>query len=382
MVALVGFSPVFWNLKHEVLSDFSFTLSVYLSLYGYIQAGEETSPSRSVALAAGSGLGAAFGMLTRALGIVLWPCFVLYDVLRHRRIRRSTWVVLGSGGLTYLAVQNLILRAPEGVATVPGEGQDYGQLVQGYGSLVQKHLVERFGDAVARLPESAFAYTVHASDLFSNGYSEMLRNVVFFLLGLVAIYGFVQCVRQRFSIVEIFVPLYVAALLPWSFVWSRYLLPVLPLFVFYMCKGTERLDGVIARRGGPSRAVLIVLLVTLGVTYGAAYTTLDYGPIERVTPDTFDVARYVRQHTPPDAVLISVMDTRAMALLADRGVVLPHRAGDAELWSFFEQIGATHLLLPPGGRLRPVLVRLIDHSPERFELEYGNGTYRLYRIYE
>ena len=92
LVAILGFSPVFWNAKDNVLSDLPFLLFFYIVALLVRRAPRNQPGWRRWAILLGLALYLAIG--TRMAGIDLIAGLLLYDALKFHRITQVTLVAL------------------------------------------------------------------------------------------------------------------------------------------------------------------------------------------------------------------------------------------------------------------------------------------------
>jgi hypothetical protein len=301
-----------------------------------------------VAILAGVVMAAAYA--TRTAAVVLPPALIAADVWRHRRIRRSSWIVLGVGGACILAQR---------AAFASVEGGYVGKLASEWG----------FSTITENLAQLAWNY----ERLWSNGFSTGLqRGVAVFMLALAAV-GFVSRLRRpTLSIVEAFTVLYTGMIiaLPTDSAWMRYLLPVLPVFLLCVFTGARLLAGTQpARRVGLMGAAAVLA----GISYAGAYANLDYGPLQDglTAQETVEVFDWVARNTASDETII-FKKSRALTLATGRpSIAYPEiykygELSDAELWRHFEAVGSVAFILKHTPPEPSNMFRMLSHSDEAF----------------
>ena len=375
LVAAIGFHPFLWEWKNMIMSDFPFLFFVLLSLLAYQRAHAAGGRGqKALAWAALAGASACAAILTRMIGVALLPSLLLFDLVRFRRLSRPLLVAACVGGALF-GVQALAFST--------GEAAEGGQ---GYGQIVEHNLLGRLSQAVEHVPAAVDRYASFAAVTWSNGYSKAVKRVLFLLFAVPFGAGFLYSVARRLSPRELFSVVYVVALLPWTFGWSRYLIPVLPFYLFYLFVGTwllQRWAGPRLRL--PSGALLALTLLLLGGTYAARYSTEDLRPVRNVIDGAEAQAAFdfVARQTRPGDVLITGKP-RTLVLAIERTLIAPHQAEDAELLRFFERVSADYALTGPHDEVASRwLSGLAARHPERlrpvFRSEPG-GAFRLYRI--
>ena len=379
LLAAVGFNPYLCDWKNAVMADFPFVFFCFASLLAYQQAqaaaGEPTR--RMLGWAVVAGVCVCCAVLTRMVGVVLIPCFLLHDLVHFRRLSRPLLVALMAGGLLF-GIQWLAL-APGFSASEPAAVEAVG-----YSNIVKQNLGQRLGDAAKNLPAMAQRYTRFAAGMaWGNAFSEKLKQVLFLLFALPVGVGFGARLLRRCSPVEFFAVFYIAALLPWTFMWSRYLIPVLPLYFFYLFAGLAWVETRLSAHARLPKGMLLgITLVLLGGSYASMYTTLDLQPIDSpvATAAAREAFAYIGQHTQPNDVFVTGRP-RMLVLFIDRTVVPPHQAGDADLFDYFEAVSADYVLTGPHDALLSAqLEGLVARHPDSFEPVFANDAFHLYRI--
>jgi hypothetical protein len=369
LTALVGFNPFFWGFKEKVLSDVPILVFLFATFYLIGRAYEvERRPWRSMfVFGLLIGLFAYLTYGTRSIGIVVIPSLMLYDVLRARRL---TWlpVVATATFVAGFLLQRVMLG-----------GSNYGDL-----------FVIDAGSMLSNLTRYAKAPV----DLVENGYSSLVRNLLFGAVSLLALIGYLWRLRRRLTILEIFVPAYVLILIIWPYHQGlRYLIPVLPLYLFYALVGIEQLPAF--GKTDMRRAVFGVVIAAVAVSYAAHYTRFDYGPLPEGVgrQESRDLFAYVRERTDPDDVFI-FRKPRVLALFGARASsVYPLPQADLEEWArdFWRQceaIGATHVVVATvrhaDGRTERRETQFFNDfvygNLDRFEEVYRNPDFEVYRI--
>lgn len=388
LVAVLGLHPYFWDFKDSILSDIPFLLLVFASLLAYDEAHREGRRGRARLLwALGAAAGAGLAIATRSLGVVLLPTFLAYDLIRARRPgqpRLSRPLLVVGGVFAALGAAALVYA----VATGAGGGS--------YLRLVQDQLSQP-GILLRRIGVQSRQIIHILSTLWDTGYGDVLSDVGFALSAPLVLAGFWTRLRRQRSVFEVFSVLYVLALLPWSFLRMRYLIPLFPLYFLYLFVGAGQLAAWTRRATGASRAVgpqagralLAVGLLAVAGVFGAKYSTLDYGPIvtNTTTPAAEQFFAYVRQHTAPEDVLVSEV-SRQTLFFAERSTAALHdvplqdEEDEEALLRYFREISADYVVVGPP---QPVPAWendriLVERLPERFERVYGNDEFQLYRI--
>jgi len=357
MIAIIGFNPYFWDFKDNVLSDIPFLLFTCLSLL-FVQRAYQADRSRRSGLlyAIAVGLLVCLSYGTRSLGIVLIPCVVIYDIIKCRRPAQFSIVVTLIFGL-YVLLQTMFLHSDRSYFKV-------------------------FAISPEVILYKVFLDTRPLSVLWDNGYSSVLRSTLFLIVCVLAIIGYVKRIKGGVTVFEIFLPLYLIPVIVVPIAYgTRYLIPVIPLYVFYALVGVKKLSFF--EREKLERPVFIILIAAIFVSYGGKYLKTDYGPIaegvgKRESIELFD---YIKENTAKEDIFI-FRKPRVLALFAGRRTSAYHLPqDDKELWGYFREINAAYIIIG-----RPFLE---DWKYLRFFVEkyknslqevYSNADFIVYKI--
>lgn len=371
-VLAVGLHPFFWELLQRLSPDVAFALFSYASLAAYMHALEQRTTQRRLLWGLVAGVGLASAVLTRSIGIVLVPCFLAYDLIRFRRPSRPLLAALGL--CLSLYVGQLLLAGPSASSR------------SGYEQLVQENLINRLASAVYGLPTILMRYVRVVDALWSNGYSRLLQHTLFLTSAPFVIAGFGRRLWHRFSVFEVFSLLYLAALLPWTFVHARYLVPLIPLYYFYLFKGIAWLHE--ASRLSLRAVAAACALIALG-TGAARYTALPAEPARPVvytTPDAEALYERVRHYTEAGDVIASEFP-RQIAFFTNRSVTIPpYDDRGNQVLAYLRKVGAKYVIVGPPEEMKPwptlyyELADYVHRHPKHFEQVYANPTFQLYRI--
>jgi len=347
LVLLLGLNPFMWQFKDQVLSDVPFLLFILLAIYGF-----------QCERAALAGLATYAAIATRVLGIVLLPCFVAHDLIQRRRVSRAT--VVACGIALALAAGQYVLGGQE--------GSYLDTLVVSAGTL-GRNIVDYLGAL---------------SDIWDDGYTSIARKAVFLLtLGFTA-YGYGRAVRSGPSVLEIFPVLYLMPIVLWpAYQGTRFLIPLLPFYLYYCLRGVSALAQ---RFGARSRAPRLACVAIIALVYSAKYSTLRFGPMtEGVgTAKSAALFEFVKTSTAAGDVFI-FSKPRALALFTGRRAAAPSlEAERCELWRFMQQIGATYVVTGPTSVRDDAtvgyLAEFVERFPRSLQQVMGNDEVAVYRI--
>jgi hypothetical protein len=365
-LVLVGFNIFYLRGVTSIGSDAPFLMFLYLALWliDRMNDGEPSQPPRlSRGLAAGVAIYLAFG--ARTVGGVLLPALWVTDLVRSRRVSRATVAATVVFGLLAAAQQWMV---------GPGAG--------GYS--------DQWTFEPLVLLRHAGLYASRLVAFWSNGYWMPLAVVSCLAFTALAVLGYARSLGKRPGVLEVFPLLYLGVILLFpSYQGERFLLPVLPLYVFYALQGLESpwfVSGVGVRRWVAPALVALALLTTV-----ARISAFDFGPIAEGPhrAESVELFDFLREHTGPDDVIVFAKP-RALALMTSRRAASFHRAADDErLWAFFDRIGARYVVSFDNDRplvdgeeraMAQYLREFIARNGERLEPAYANPDFRVYEI--
>jgi len=250
-----------------------------------------------------------------------------------------------------------------------------------------------FHQSTFRLLPQTVDYLARWSAFWSNGYANHLKLAALPLFAawmVLALMGFVDCLRRRLATREVFFVLYLATVFVWpSFAGERLLGPIFPLWLFYGLRGLDQ--PWLAARAGLRRAVVGLLLVACVATYTARLVHFPWkeNPEGVSQPQARQLFEYVRTQTDPAAVVVFVKP-RAMALLGQRrssSYAMP--ADDKDLWSDLKRMGATHLVVvlrdatlqeaAQPGQL-PYFRQFVDRNRPRLHEVFANPDFAVWQM--
>jgi len=228
---------------------------------------------------------------------------------------------------------------------------------------------------------NAVAYLRALSDIWTNGYSELGRKAVFVVTAGFAVYGYARALRLGATVIEIFPWLYIVPVLLWpANQVTRFLIPLIPFYLYYCMLGIRGLNAPLQVRN----RVIVVLAVVVALLYGAKYSTMRFGPLAEgvATAESVELFEFVKHATPPEAIFV-FSKPRALALFTDRRASAPLIADDrCRLWRYIAEIGAGYVITGPlvSNEEAAYLERFVATSPSAFQRVMGNNDLAVYRI--
>ena len=231
------------------------------------------------------------------------------------------------------------------------------------------------------------------NSFWENGFSSGINKAVFILMSLLACLGYIRRIYLKADIYEIFFLLYLGAIILFpTFQGLRYLIPIIPLSVYYS------LDGVkwLGERTNWKNGIFVVVIVIIGASYMGEYRTKDFGPMRYGInrDESVDLFKYINENTSEKEVIVS-WKPKALALYTGRKVsIYPVEKDDTVLWTYFNEIRAKYFIIGPDyiffGKhsIYSYDVRqpssyyreFIKRNNNRFEEIYRNNDFKVYRI--
>jgi hypothetical protein len=358
ILAVLALNPFIWILKDQVISDFLFLLLMVLTFHAVSKYSERPTVASSFAVA----ICIALSFACRTIGFLFLPCLLLYDAIRFRKLVPAT---MRTAGLT------LALMAPQ-IIGFSGNGSN-----SSYTDQLQKITLSA---AVSNVRTYLW---LNYKEIWWNGYTPVPALLLCSTLGILGLYGYVQRLKGRFTLVEIFVPAYATLIV---ILWSRdqdsrLLIPLVPFWLFYVAFGLQAIGKYRGRT--LERAMASVLLLLVFGSYAGAYSRTEYGPFAQGLGDSrfMDLSEYIRTATAKESVFLFAKP-RLLALVTDRrasGYQDPLEQD--ELWDYCAEIGVNYIIASDTfDRDRHILEPFVAAHPDRIEEIYHNTEFHLYRV--
>jgi hypothetical protein len=328
MLAILGLNPQLWDCKDNILSDVPFTFLLYLTLaLAERVRGDRTgaTPGNHVrwAIVLGSLVYLCYG--TRTVGIVLIPVLLLLAGMRWRCGGRSLAGAAGVGLLLCMAQLKYL----------GGESSYLDSVRLPFWRLVEV------------IPSNVINLRLQMESFWGAPHLSPLPGILLLIVTLLALLAYVQRLCTGPRSYEIFAPLYLCIFLLWPSSDFRFLIPLIPLYLFYFLKGGEILASWL--NTDHTVPVLAPLLVLISISYGAQFAHANYGPFkEGITKqETVQLFSFVRGTTNTNDVFI-FRKPRAFALYTGRSAsVYPNSRNASEICRYTQSIGATYLIQTP-----------------------------------
>jgi len=354
LVAILGFSPIFWAAKDNVLSDLPFLLFFYVAAVLVRWSANDALGKKTWDVLIGLSLYVAIG--TRSAGIALIGGLVLYDLLKTRTLKRTAVALSVCAGFLFL------------------QSWFVGSGLRNYDGHFHPTL-HSVGTNLISYPRALAGFWVAST-------RNRFSFAVLFAIALLTVVGAYFRYKRGLTIVEAFLAPYFALMILWPFSPGiRLAFPLVPWIVFLALYGLRNLAMRLAPRY--STAALCALVLLISIPYGLAYHKMDFGPIPESTglPEFNSLCDAVRDRTSPADVLIYYR-ARALSLYTRRKASSYNRNGtEPELVQWASSIHANYLITTDAfDEDQGFLLRYVEHHPSNLELVYQNAHFKLYRI--
>jgi hypothetical protein len=323
-------------------------------------------------------LSLVFAYHIRSIGIVLPVALVIY-LLLSKRYR----LALVAGAAILLLLLPWALRNATG-----GEGGGYLHqfvLRNAYnpelGTITAADLFHRI---TANL--KTYGLLVSAQALFSSlspllsfeGHAGSL-TLLGILVTITVLAGFIVQARNSLSLLEIYTALFLGVCILWPEMWSgmRFLVPIIPLVIYYFLAGMRVfmrvLDAKLFPRAGQLVLTAVLMAVLLSSTWGIARAANRFHRYPAQWENYFTAARWCRQNT--DAGSIFVARKPSLFYLQARRKVLnyPYTSDTDEMMSFLVDHGVDYVVVDGftwTGTTRRYLMPMIGAYRDRFQPLY------------
>ncbi len=325
-LAAVTCPAMVFLLTSNVLSEGVFTLATVLTLVAAEQA-VRTCGKKMWSYTLLSAALASFAYLTRSIALALIIAVFVY-LLRERLIRLAVFFALGIvlfvGPWKFYAMAH----APTPVQLAEQGGyisQNYStQFWQRKASVISSGWITA-ADLPHRVWRNLVKITGHSIEVVILGAfhqddaDEDALGIGSFILSALVIAGVILAVRERVTLLEIYVALTIMIIVLWPWDPLRFVLPLSPFVIYYLFRGVRGLYDLLQRRQPPSNlqvqaivlASVIWCLVALNTFGNVRRSMALHGPQDGHPEQNliFDESRkmliWAREHLPDNAVIAS-----------------------------------------------------------------------------
>lgn len=355
VLGAVAFFPYSWSISLRIQSDLLLLLFVYLALFQIDRLVKDPAPKWLTILLSAGLIYLTYG--TRVIGLALLPLPLLYDLIYWRKIRLAGLAVIGISTILII-IQNIL---------IPGTGDYFNQLPH----------------SLAQVESMSAALVKALGEIFIMNTSRLKVGIYLAILAMFGI-GYITNVWKNPSIMEVFVPTYILAMMAWPyFDWLRILIPVFPMVFIYIFKGIQVILTRIHASSGVVIGVAALAAVLLATGYGIKFADPEIGQEDEIhQPDAFQLFDFVREGTPPDSGII-FFKPRAMALFTGRrsGRVNPYKSTD-EVLSSLKEIKANYVIVRQNFQdsQQPIWRKFVAANASHFTLVFENNGFQAYQV--
>jgi hypothetical protein len=362
LILFIGWNPVYWDAKDRVLSDLPFLFFSILALWlaeRIISSPSSKNASRPSVAAILLAQAAYAAYALRSIGIALPAAMIVYHFIRRRSLRPTRFV----SAFAILFALLMILQT----RFAPSEAS----------------YAEQLRPSAGHVYWNLRYYLDNLSLFWSNGYWPLGARLFFLACLALAVWGYARKAYPSPGIVEVYLPLYCIPLALHGSQDLRFLLPILPLMLYYTLTGLQSIKWLQPKKRSEAAITLFALLTVL--SFAGRYSQMDFGPIREgiVKPETQEMFDYIRKNTSEDATIV-FRKPRVLACYTNRQSAVFHEPLPGEdLEDWFDSIGADYLVLGPFSvpELNPEFIHawVAQHST-RVERVFSNRDFEVYRI--
>jgi hypothetical protein len=371
------------------MSECVFMLVLLAGIILFEQAFSQADDRKQQLLLSGAGVLAALVFLTRSLGIALAVAGVLYLVKERR------WRLAVLYGATFVLVCAPWLWYARQHAPNPEQQQlQGGMIMSGYltnfwqqraglnekGEIELNELPKRIWDNTVTLTSRDFAM-LYAPLLYRSAKLSGMETVessgppkllAVGLTGLILL-GFILCLRQRLSVLELFVLIYLALVLAWPWATFRFLVPLVTFWLYYLLTGLLGLLDVqknfspVWRWRVPGILLSCVLMLSLVDHVWYLKVRHDPAPAEAISwtvvyNEYQEALNWIKQRTPEDAVVTAGNPALVYLYTGRKAVWFEYPEKNWEGW---KRLNVRYL-----AHLRPQPIQEPSWMEGRFDLAY------------
>jgi hypothetical protein len=352
LVGLLGFNPYFWELKDSVISDFPFLLFFYLTALLAAHAPREGPRWPVWAIATGATLYLCIG--TRTVGITLVAGLLLYEAVKYRKLTRFAATAV-------LVCFSLLLV----------QFRMFGTGEQSYADQIHPTLTSVWTNGRELL--RAFV------TLWGRPWGRNASAVLFAITTALAAIGAYKQKEKGLTTVAAFLCFYLPALLIPGPQGLRYLLPLVPFYLFLTLTGFEQLATL---KKAWARALVMVPLLLVALSYGEVFRHAHFGIIRQSDgrPSFNELCAFIKANTKPSDVII-FRRCRALSLFTSRPAALYDYAHPERLATDFQRFAASYVIVSPiFEEDRESLIPFIHQNLAHFDEVYENSDFKVYRV--
>jgi len=313
------FNPWMLTMKSHIMSDIPYTLFSFLAITLFLK------ENKKIVNYAILGVLVGFLISIRTLGISMLASFsivLVYSIYKKIRENNSfkqeliNLFILNFASFLLLAVFNFIFRMPK-------EGSYLDQL--NFAELINAMVnnIVYYTDFIYNY----FPFNLEGASQYTSFKQQfpLLSNIILFIykplrafVFVAFLLGFFYKIKEKFNVVHLFSLIYLGLLMPWEFSPPRYLMPFLPLFIYFIALGFKQLTI-------HKYLYIFTLVFILLPTYFAGIYFLNKqatitreGPQMQQAQEAFD---YIKKNVPDNSVVV-FRKPRALALYTNKTTII------------------------------------------------------------
>jgi len=353
-IGILGFNPNFWLLKDSVLADIPFLLFFYVTALVAAHAPREGRRWLEWSVATGILLYLCVG--TRTIGFTVALGLFIYEFVKYRKLTRFV-VVASVIGLLLLLSQGLILGTGE---------QSYA---------------DQLHPTVKTMLTNAHEYASAFMALWVQPWGRLASRVLFGVTTGLSFVGMHKHLEKGLTTLEAFLVPYVLVVWLWpSTQGLRFLLPLIPFYIFLMLLGIEE---VVRFAGGSKLKIFAAIPVfAIVLAYTAFFRSANYGPIRQTDglPSFIELCNFINANTSPGDVFV-FRRSRALSLFTARPAGVYSLNGPENLSNDVDRFHAAYVVTSSiFEEDREVLIPYVKTDSPHLEKVYQNSDFQVFRI--
>ena len=354
-IAVLGFNPHFWSLKDSVVADIPFLLFFYLTALVAARSRREGHRWREWAVLTGILLYLCIG--TRTIGLTITMGLVFYDLVKYRKLTRFVVTAVGVCFALILA-QRMIIGAGE---------QSYADQLHPSSTTLLANVHEYM---------SAFV------GLWGQPWGRTASITVFAVTTCLAALGMRKHLAKGLTTVEAFLVPYLVVVWLWpSPQGLRFLLPLIPFYIFLVFLGLE--EFVKFAEHSKVKMVAAVPVLVIALSYATFFRYANYGAIHQTDgrPSFNDLCKFIRVNTSPADVFI-FRRSRALSLFTARSAGVYSLNQPDQLSGDLDRFNAAYIVASPlFEEDRRVLIPFVHSDLSQLNEVYENSDFQVYRVH-
>ena len=221
----------------------------------------------------------------------------------------------------------------------------------------------------------------HSTGCGATGIVANVRLAFFAFTVALMVAGMARRHWRTVRVQDVFVLFYLPMLISWN--QARYLIPIIPLYLFYVISGVQWAARRVPGRYGV--ALVAGLAAVVALIYAADYRTLDlhHLPFGTASPEAQQMFAYIEAHAGPSDV-VEFFAPRTLALYTHRkSTVYPHVPAptQADMQAYFCEARVTYVVNSPWFR-DPVLLDFIAANRGAWSEPFANRRFDVYELPE